>query len=73
MASDVSGLTTQEAPSAAVVPSSSSRHMKAGTRRYWPNISPPKMPTVLPIRAWAASDEPAATTVPAPSFPTGRD
>src|SRR4029077_18096142 len=41
--------------------------------RYCAYMAPPATATTLPSRAWAASDAPAATTVPAPSFPTGRD
>ena len=36
-------------------------------------MAPPAIPTVFPRRACAAGDEPAATTVPAPSLPTGSD
>jgi len=43
----------------------------ASTLRYSAYIPPPAAATVLPSRALAAGDEPAATTVPAPSFPTG--
>jgi hypothetical protein len=31
------------------------------------------MATSLPIRAWASGSDPAATTTPAPSLPTGID
>ena len=45
----------------------------ASTTRYCVYIAPPAMPTVFPSRACAADDDPAATTVPAPSLPTGSD
>src|SRR5882757_5939198 len=69
----VNGLTKDDAPSLAVVPSGKTRHAAASTTRYCEYIAPPAMPTVLPRRAWAAGDDPAATTVPAPSLPTGSD
>jgi hypothetical protein len=34
-------------------------------------IAQPAIPTVFPSRACAADDDPATTTVPAPSLPTG--
>src|ERR1700758_2240882 len=67
----VKGLTKDEAPSFAVVPSGKTRHAAASTARYCAYIPPPAIPTDLPTRAWAAEDDPAATTVPAPSLPTG--
>ena len=39
--------------------------------RYCEYIAPPRIATVLPSSACAAADEPAATTTPAPSLPTG--
>jgi hypothetical protein len=36
-------------------------------------MAPPARATVLPSNAWAASEEPAATTTPAPSLPTAMD
>src|SRR5450830_1880416 len=69
----VSGLTKHEAPSAAVASSGSRRHWLRGTQRYWAYIAPPMAATFLPSRAWAAAEVPAATTVPAPSLPTGSD
>ena len=45
----------------------------ASTARYCEYIAPPAIATVFPMRAWAAADDPAATTVPAPSLPTGSD
>ena len=36
-------------------------------------MAPPMPATILPSKAWAAGSEPAATTVPAPSLPTGSD
>jgi hypothetical protein len=73
MPSAVSGLTKQDAPSAALAPSGSTRHWSARMARYWAYIAPPSTATVLPSSACAAGDAPAATTVPAPSLPTGRD
>src|SRR6476620_1956246 len=69
--SAVSGLTKDDAPSLAVAPSGRTRHADASTNRYWEYIPPPAMPTAFPSKACAAGDEPAATTVPAPSLPTG--
>src|SRR6186713_2131539 len=71
MPSAVSGLTNHDAPSAAVVPAGRGWQSVAFSRRYWAYIEPPTIDTVLPSSAWAASDEPALTTVPAPSLPTG--
>ena len=68
----VSGLTKQEAPSRGSVPSGRSRASAARTHRYSAYISPPRMATVRPSRAWASGEAPAATTSPAPSLPTGR-
>ena len=73
MPSAVSGLTKQEAPSAGVVPSGSGRHSRTFSVRYCVYIAPPIMATVLPISAFAASDEPVLITTPAPSLPTGMD
>src|ERR1700722_18731585 len=69
----VNGLTKDDAPSFAVAPSGKTRQAAASTARYCEYIAPPAIPTVFPTRACAAADEPAATTVPAPSLPTGRD
>ena len=71
MPSAVSGLTNQEAPSAGVVPSGSTRQVTALTHRYCVYMPPPTMATVLPSRAWAAGEVPALTTTPAASLPTG--
>ena len=71
--SAVIGLTNDDAPSLAVAPSGSTRHADASTARYCEYIAPPAIATFFPTRAWAASDDPAATTVPAPSLPTGSD
>ena len=71
MPNAVSGFTKQDAPSAAVVPSGSTRHCWARMRRYCAYIAPPSTATVLPSSAWAAGELPAATTTPAPSLPTG--
>ena len=68
---DVNGLTKDDAPSLAVAPSGKTRHAAASTTRYCEYIAPPAIPTVLPSSACAAEDWPAATTVPAPSLPTG--
>src|SRR6266404_9322602 len=73
MPSAVSGLTKQEAPSAAVVPSGSGRHSFTRSVRYCAYIAPPIIATVLPISAFAASDVPVLITTPAPSLPTGID
>ena len=67
----VRGLTKDDAPSLAVTPSGRTRHAEASTARYCVYIPPPAIPTVFPRRACAAEDDPAATTVPAPSLPTG--
>src|SRR5579863_5816011 len=73
MPSAVNGLTNQDAPSAAVVPSGNSRQSDALMVRYWEYIAPPIIETVLPISALAASDDPVLMTTPAPSLPTGMD
>src|SRR5450759_5490106 len=73
MPSAVSGLTKQEAPSAGVVPAGSGRHSATFRQRYCEYIAPPIMATVLPISAFAASDDPVLITTPAPSLPTGMD
>ncbi len=73
MQSAVSGLTKQDAPSAALVPGGRTRHCAAFTQRYCEYIPPPSVATVLPSSAWAAADVPASTTTPAPSLPTGID
>jgi len=67
----VKGLTNDDAPSFAVAPDGNTRHAAASTTRYCVYIPPPAIPTVFPNRACAADDWPAATTVPAPSLPTG--
>ena len=41
--------------------------------RYCAYMAPPSSATVFPTSARASSDEPARTTTPAPSFPTGND
>src|SRR3954464_12177472 len=69
----VKGLTKDDAPSVAVAPSGRTRHAEASTARYCEYIAPPASPTVSPTRGGAGGDEPAATTVPAPSLPTGSD
>src|SRR6516164_8033953 len=71
--SEVSGLTKQEAPSAGLVPSGSTRQSLAATARYCAYMAPPMIATVLPISAFAAGDDPVLMTTPAPSFPTGMD
>src|ERR1051326_1287904 len=73
MPSAVSGFTKQEAPSAGVVPCGRTRHWFALTQRNCPYIAPPRIATVLPIRAGAWSEEPVRITTPAPSLPTGND
>src|SRR6201998_4083614 len=71
--SAVIGLTNEDAPSLAVAPSGRTRHAAASTAWYCEYIAPPAIATVFPTRCWAADDDPAATTVPAPSLPTGSD
>ena len=71
MPSAVSGLTNHEAPSAALVPAGRGWQSVAFSRRYCAYIPPPTIDTVLPRSACDASEEPALTTVPAPSLPTG--
>src|SRR6266699_4523726 len=73
MPSAVSGLTKHEAPSAGVTPAGSGRHSLTFRQRYCAYMAPPIMATVLPISAFAASDEPVLITTPAPSLPTGID
>src|SRR5476649_1394311 len=73
MPSAVSGLTNHDAPSAAVVPAGSGWQSRALSKRYCVYIAPPTIETVFPLSACAASDDPALTTVPAPSLPTGSD
>src|SRR5579872_846134 len=73
MPSAVSGLTNHEAPSAAVVPAGNGMHSLTRMQRYCAYIAPPIIATVLPISAFAASDEPVLMTTPAPSLPTGID
>src|SRR3954468_18769820 len=73
MPSAVSGFTKQEAPSAGVIPSGSGRQSLAFRHRYWAYMAPPIMATVLPISAFAASDDPVPITTPAPSLPNGMD
>src|SRR5450755_2983469 len=73
MPSAVSGLTKHDAPSAAVVPAASGRHSLTLRQRYCAYIAPPIIATVLPISAFAASDDPVLITTPAPSLPTGMD
>src|ERR1700681_3236728 len=73
MPSAVSGLTKHEAPSAGGVPSGSTQQSAAFITRYCAYMAPPIIATVLPSSAMAASDDPALTTTPAPSLPTGID
>src|SRR5882762_10287849 len=73
MPSAVSGLTKHEAPSAGVMPAGSGRHSLTFRQRYCAYMAPPIMATVLPVSAFAASDDPVAMTTPAPSLPTGMD
>src|ERR1700738_4272672 len=67
----VNGLTNDDAPSLAVAPDGKTRHAAASTNRYCEYIAPPAIHTIFPSSACAAGDGPAATTVPAPSLPTG--
>src|SRR5450432_4853947 len=71
--SAVSGLTKHDAPSAGVTPSGSGSTSAALRQRYCAYIAPPIIATVLPINAFAASEDPVLTTTPAPSLPTGID
>src|SRR5215471_6216943 len=71
MPSAVRGFTKHEAASTEVVPSGRTRQCWAAMQRYCAYMAPPRMPTTLPRRACAASDVPAATTTPPPSFPAG--
>src|SRR5499425_1175918 len=73
MPSAVSGFTKHDAPSAAVVRGGSTRHWLALIVRNSAYIAPPRIATVFPTRARASSEDPARTTTPAPSFPTGSD
>ncbi len=73
MPSAVSGLTKHEAPSAAVAPAGNTNTSRAFRQRYCAYMAPPIIATVLPINAFAASDDPVLITVPAPSLPTGID
>ena len=73
MPSAVSGLTKHEAPCTAVAPAGSGRQASTFTARYCAYIAPPMAATVRPSSACAAGDDPAATTVPAPSLPAGSD
>jgi hypothetical protein len=68
--SKVGGLTKHDAPSTAVTPPGSSRHCDTSTQRCCDYIAPSSRPSVLPSSACADADEPATTTLPAPSFPT---
>src|SRR5260370_30824219 len=56
-----------------VMPAGSGRHSLTFRQRYCAYIAPPIMATVLPISAFAASDDPVLITTPAPSLPTGID
>src|SRR5580704_8048696 len=69
----VRGLTNDDAPSLADVPGGRTRHDEPLTARYCEYIEPPATATVRPRSACASGEEPAATTVPAPSLPTGSD
>ena len=58
---------------AGVVPAGSGITSLAFRQRYCAYMAPPIIATVLPSSACAASDDPASTTTPAPSLPTGND
>src|SRR5580658_3364122 len=73
MPSAVRGLTNDDAPSLADVPGGRTRHEDAPTARYCEYMEPPATATVRPSRDCASGEDPAATTVPAPSLPTGSD
>ncbi len=68
--SAVSGFTNDDAPSTALAPSGSGRHIRGEAKQYSPYVAPPMNPTVRPSSASASGDDPAATTTPAPSLPT---
>ncbi len=55
------------------MPSGSTRQSAARIVRYCAYMAPPIIATVLPINAFAASDDPVLMTTPAPSLPTGMD
>src|ERR1700735_912173 len=69
----VKGLTNDDAPSIADASAGKRRHRDECTARYCEYIEPPATATVRPRSACASGEDPAATTVPAPSFPTARD
>src|SRR5580700_837059 len=73
MPSAVSGLTNDDAPSLADVPSGKTMHDEALTTRYCEYIDPPATATVRSRSDCASGEAPAATTVPAPSLPTDID
>src|SRR6201996_2298213 len=73
MASAVSGLTKQDAPSAGVVPGGNGRHSLTRSVRDCAYMAPPILATGGPLNAFAAPDDPVLTTTPAPSLPTGMD
>ena len=73
MPSAVNGLTNHDAPSAADVPAGSSMTSLTFMVRNCVYIAPPTIDTILPISAFAASEEPVLITTPAPSLPTGSD
>ena len=69
--SAVNGLTKADAPCSAVALSGNSMTDRASTVRYCANMPPATQAIVLPSKACASAASPAATTVPAPSLPTG--
>ena len=73
MPSAVSGLTNEDAPSLGVVPGGRTRHDEALATRYCEYIEPPATATVRPRSDCASGEDPAATTLPAPSLPTESD
>jgi hypothetical protein len=71
MPSAVSGLTNDDAASTAATPSGTGMHMTCESFVWVAYIEPLTPETVAPSSACASGDDPAATTVPAPSLPHG--
>src|SRR6185503_15991684 len=73
MLNAVSGFTKQEAACCAVVPLGNTSASTAFATLNCEYIEPLATATSFPMSACAAGDDPALTTVPAPSLPTGMD
>mmetsp|Transcript_87273 Transcript_87273/g.260348 ORF Transcript_87273/g.260348 Transcript_87273/m.260348 type:complete len:272 (+) Transcript_87273:428-1243(+) len=73
MPSAAMGLTNHEEASAGLTPSGIGWQAALCMTLYCEYMSPPMQPTTFPRRAWAASELPAFTTTPPPSFPADRD